>query len=273
MSKNYTQLFYENWHAVLGFAFIAAFVISSYAGFGLWFIAITVFLLSALIIVWSIRAIRFKNYLKTRIGNTNFEYLEQLKNAVDSISINEIDGYIYIPLYGKTEPVEKAEIFLRPTANKYPWENKVLAFQFRKDIGDCSYSIAEGTIQSETHNHFVTRAPRTKTKNGKTINRYDFGWVLNNSDSLKRYFEQNFSQNPKKAYQHLFNSESCFQTRTGTKSSWVQGPEYQKCSICKKRMPQIAQICTHEFGYKDFTIYILGCPEHLNETKAIWQCT
>lgn len=273
MRKKFTQIIDEYWPTALGLAFIAAFVISSFVGLVIWFIAITASLLIALVIVWSILEIRFNNYLKARVADTNFEYLEQLTNAVDKISIKEIDGYIFTPLYGAIKSVRKNHIFLRPTTNKYPWENKILTFQFGKDTSDFTYHIEEGTLDDENHNHFVTRAPRTETKNGKFINRYDLVWVLNNSDSLNSYFEQNFSRNPRKAYQYLFNSDGCFQTRTGTKSSWVQGPEYQKCSVCKKRMPQIAQICTHEFGYRDFTVYIFGCPNHLNENNSIWQCT
>lgn len=261
------------WPLIIFTAFYGIVQLSLYLKIGHWLAIALIAPIVILISIWYVNERRFEKYLNNIISKTKYDFIREIKDAVEALSVSDIDGYILVPKFERKHDAKTHKIFLRETLNKHPWENKVLTFEFKKDISDFSFNISSGNIDDEDHDHFVIRAPRTKTQSNVSKNHYDLRWVYKKSDRIRNYFNQTFSKNPEKAYEKLLANEGCFQTRTGTKSSWVQGQEYKSCTICKNRMHQIIQIATHEFGYRDLTIYILGCPEHPLETEFVWQCT
>lgn len=273
MGTNLKEFISENWPAglaVFSYGFIFATV---KMGKALWLViglAIAVFLA---IVIWQIREIRFARYLKSRINETNYEYLEIAALAVEEVSALDIDGYTLIPPYNNKYLNQVIKIYLRPTVNHHPWEEKILSFQFGRKIENFTFQIRPGSPHEENILHRVIRTPNVKSRKGKISNRYDWDWLFKNSKSLRDYFNHTFSGNPEKAFRYLLYSEGCFQTRTGTKPIWVQNPEYKKCQLCDKSMNLITQIASHEFGFQDFTIYLFGCHDHPNERDVIWQRT
>ena len=242
----------------------------------LWFILLILIVVGFLIARFFYRERKFDEYLSATIDRIGEGYFQVIKKSVDDISVSDIDGYFFIPKWKAPASERPHKIYLRPTQSNYWWETRVLTFDFdpsMKKIDQFQPYMTEGSVPDENSPHFVVRVPRVQSNKGKFSNRYDWEWILKKSSALSDYFENNFPENPEKAFRRLVYEESCFQMRSGTKPSWVQNAEYQKCPKCKKSMAMIAQLQSDHFGFRDFTIYIFGCPNHEGEIKTVWQCT
>jgi len=114
----------------------------------------------------------------------------------------------------------------------------------------------------------------TKQKKGKSRNRYDWNWIKKKSKKMSDFFDEKFPEYTEKSFNRFVAHEPCFQFRTGTYPSWVQGAEYQKCQICKKTMSLVVQLPFEHIDPKSGAmLYIFGCPTHPEKLSTLQQFT
>jgi len=73
-----------------------------------------------------------------------------------------------------------------------------------------------------------------------------------------------------------FEFEPVCQGRIGTSAAWVQGPAFQYCDRCKKRMLLIVQLpgtLLHRKALHGATFYFFGCKDHPDRTATVSRFT
>ena len=240
---------------------------------------------AAVILYFVVTGLRKEKRLKAMMSTVTADLPLMLRTSLENLGQDNPDGSFILKdiqhaLSDNTDQntaLLENKIFLPETTHKFPWEGQSLHIQLAQNVNDLKFTLKASEDQDTTlggRRFFHVPVPRRRLKNGSFRNRYDWDWIYKNSPDLRSGFETHFGEDGRAALNLFEIGEACFQSRTGTHPSWVQSQEYQKCDQCKQAMPLIAQIQSrHCLPKTDFTIYLFGCPEHLDMIKPVWQCT
>lgn len=163
------------------------------------------------------------------------------------------------------------------------WKKRSYQITFNEQRENSEIVIAEIPFQSSTsylgqQEYMPVLVPRIKMKNGKMQNTWSCKNLLSRNSQLKNHIETLIKDQQVDLLASIIDNrpilnnhyEPIFQIRIGSGLRWIQGPQFPKCSICKKKMSFLFNLpgdISGKKGYGEFVYYIFSCQEHPNNLE------
>jgi len=208
------------------------------------------------------------------------EQLEEIYRLIEASGSQRRNGFVLGRL-NKAADDASCTVVIPGQLEEFPWAGMSIAVDVNTDV---QFRILDGSYrktQLQGQKYWPVSVPTVLLKSGKVRNQFSPSQYVKGNKRLQEKLTSICPEYPTDLLSYLlcvggagFEFEPIDQVRIGTSAAWVQGPEFQYCDQCKKRMVLILQLpgtMLHNKVFHEGTFYLFGCKKHANQTRTVGQ--
>lgn len=235
------------------------------------------------VVVLTILLIRDARYMYRRLLDSPAAELRAVYDAVSDIG-DEQPVMFRLGRTGRPSQDKTMRVPIVGGEGLRTWERKQITLKIGPDelyfarlepCQDPKYASLHG------EKYALVGVPRIKLKNGKSQNRFQYDYYLQQSKTLTEAIKVVFPKSkPKWALQFLFETygkngdslgfDGCF---IGGYPRWIQEPDFPKCPKCNRRMQHLLEIGSNKAAWSRRVgqSYNFSCKMHPEELHTVTQ--
>lgn len=222
-------------------------------------------------------------YLGRVLLSLDQERLAEIYSSIEAISDEPPRAY----RLGRTGLKSQCEnlsipIGKAPSLNKWEGQQLILSVA-ENELYEATLSTCDDADRAFMHNeeYALVGVPRKVFKSGKSQNRFQYDYYLEQSAYLNSLIEAAFPKaSPKEVLRFLFETygkngdflgfDGCF---IGNYPRWIQEPEFPICTQCNRRMEHLLEIGSNKAAWNRRVgqSYIFSCPSHPDQLATVTQ--